>query len=244
MNRCDVQMKDPRFNNILKRLRSLSDPKAIAGMARYGINPERALGISMLNLRGIAKEVGKDSTLADMLWASGIHEARILASLVHDPRTLTEKKMELWVKDFDSWDVCDQCCSNLFGMTGHAYRKAVEWSSRKEEFVKRAGFVLMARLALSDKNATDGEFERFFPIIERESVDGRNYVKKAVNWALRQIGKRNLSLNKKAIRVTGTIGAIDSPASKWVAADALRELRSEAVQTRLLRKNKKSSKLR
>ncbi len=229
-------MQDALFNKIMKRLRSLSDREAVAGMARYRINPARALGISIPNLRGIAKEIGKDAALADMLWASGIHEARILAGMVHDPENVTARKMERWARDFDSWDVCDQCCSNLFEKTGFAHRKAVEWSARREEFVKRAGFVLMARLAVSDKKAADERFEEFFPLIERESVDGRNYVKKAVNWALRQIGKRNRALNRKAIRVACDIAKVDSRGARWVAADALRELRSEAVQMRLLRK--------
>jgi len=222
-----------RYNDIIKRLKSLSDPVAVKGMARFGINPENTYGVSIPNLREIAKELGKDHDLAQQLWVSGIHEARILASMVDDPKMTKEAQMDAWVKDFDSWDVCDQCCSNLFDKTKLAYRKAAEWSGQEEEFVKRAGFVLMAALAVHDKKAADEDFLGFLPIIERESVDERNFVKKAVNWALRQIGKRNLNLNKMAIEAAEAIEQINSRSARWVAADAIRELTSEAVQERL-----------
>ena len=146
---------------------------------------------------------------------------------------ITEKQMESWVKTFDSWDVCDQCCSNLFDKNILAYRKIVEWTRRDEEFVKRAGFVLMATLAVHDKKAKDATFLEFLPIIRRESVDTRNFVKKAANWALRQIGKRNLNLNKKAIETAKMIQEMDSKSAKWIASDAIRELTSEMVQKRL-----------
>jgi 3-methyladenine DNA glycosylase AlkD len=222
-------------SDILARLKALSNPKAVEGMARYGINPENTYGVSIPNLRKIAREAGVNHTLAQELWASGIHEARILASMIDDPSMATEEQLESWVKDFDSWDVCDQCCMNLFEKTGFAYRKAVEWSESDKEFVKRAGFVLMARLAVSDKNADDEIFETFFPIIKREASDNRNYVKKAVNWALRQIGKRNINLNKKAILIAGEIQKMDSRSAKWIASDAIRELTGESVQERLHR---------
>jgi len=151
-------------------------------------------------LRKMAKEAGKDHKVARELWLSGIHEARIMACLIDEPELVSEEQMETWVKDFDSWDVCDQCCSNLFDMTGFGYQKAIEWSARDEEFVKRAGFVLMAVLAVHDKRSPDTVFQKFLPIIKREAEDNRNYVRKAVNWALRQIGKRNLNLNKEAIK--------------------------------------------
>ncbi len=222
-------------SDILARLKALSNPKAVEGMARYGINPQNTYGVSIPNLRKIARETGINHALAQELWASGIHEARILASMIDDPSMATEEQLESWVKDFDSWDVCDQCCMNLFEKTGFAYRKAVEWSESDEEFVKRAGFVLMARLAVSDKNADDEIFETFFPIIKREASDNRNYVKKAVNWALRQIGKRNINLNKKAILIAGEIQKMDSRSAKWIASDAIRELTGESVQKRLHR---------
>ncbi|MFC1982174.1 DNA alkylation repair protein [Chloroflexota bacterium] len=222
-----------QFNDVLIKLESLSDPKAVEGMARFGINPENTFGVSIPNLRKMAKEIGTDRALAQRLWASGIHEARILASMIDNPKTVTEEQMGEWVKDFDSWDVCDQCCINLFKKTKFAYQKAVEWSSNDKEFIKRAGFALMACLAVGDKKADDKQLEMFFPIIEREASDNRNFVKKAVNWALRQIGKRNLILNEKAVETAKKIQGTDSKSAKWVASDAIRELTSQAVLERL-----------
>jgi 3-methyladenine DNA glycosylase AlkD len=220
---------------ILKQLKSLSNPDAVAGMARFGINPKNTYGVSIPVLRKMAKQIGKNHLLAEKLWNSGIHEAQILAGMIDFPEMVTENQMESWVKDFDSWDVCDQCCSNLFDKTKFAHKKAIEWSKRREEFVKRAGFVLMATLAVHDKEAGDKEFLKFFPIIKREATDDRNFVKKAVNWALRQIGKRNLSLNKVAIQTAEEIQGIDSRAAKWIASDALRELISNAIKKKLRR---------
>ncbi len=224
-----------QYDDILDRLKILSDPEAVAGMARFGISAENTYGISIPNLRKIARETGIDHVLARQLWESGIHEARILASMIDAPKMVTEEQMEEWAKEFDSWDVCDQCCMNLFEKTPFAYQKAVEWSSNDTEFIKRAGFVLMARLAVSDKKAEDRQFEDFFPIIKREASDSRNFVKKAVNWALRQIGKRNVNLNGRAIEVAEEVQKIDSGSAKWVASDAIRELTSEAVRGRLQR---------
>jgi 3-methyladenine DNA glycosylase AlkD len=225
-----------QYDEILKKLKSLSDPKAAEGMARFGINPENTLGISIPNLRKIAKDVGKDHSLAQQLWASGIHEARILASMVDEPEMVTEKQVGNWVKDFDSWDVCDQCCMNLFDKLPFAFEKAIELSKKEEEFEKRAGFALMACLAWHDREAQDEKFAAFFPYIKQQATDERNYVKKAVNWALRQIGKRNANLNKKAIKCAREIQKIDSKSAKWIASDALRELEGEAVQKRLQNK--------
>lgn len=221
------------YGDIIGRLKVLSNPRAVEGMAQYGINPSNTYGVSIPNLRNMAKEIGVDHGLAQQLWASGIHEARMLASMVDDVNMVTEEQAEIWVGDFDSWDVCDQCCANLFQNTRFAYEKATEWSSREEEFVKRAGFVLMARLAVSDKKAGDAEFEGFLPIIKCEASDNRNYVKKAVNWALRQIGKRNLHLNRKSIEAAREIQKMGSKSARWIAADAIRELASQAIQRRL-----------
>jgi 3-methyladenine DNA glycosylase AlkD len=221
------------YEKILRSLKTLSDPKAVEGMARFGINPNNTYGVSIPNIRKIAKETGTNHQLGQELWKSGIHEARILACMVDNPENVSEEQLEKWVRDFDSWDVCDQCCSNLFDKTEFAHKKAVEWSKRKEEFVKRAGFVLMATLAVHDKNAADEEFLKFLPIIKREAVDERNFVKKAVNWALRQIGKRNSSLNKAAVKAAEEIQKIDSKSAKWIASDAVRELRSAAVQQKV-----------
>ncbi len=218
---------------IITQLKSLGDPAAAEGMARYGINTNAAYGVSIPNLRTIARKAGKNHALAEDLWASGIHEARILAGMIYPPANITDKQMETWANDFNSWDLCDQCCNNLFRKAGNARAKAVEWSARDAEYVKRAGFVLMACLAVHDKKATDDEFRELLPIIKREAVDGRNFVKKAVNWSLRQIGKRNLRLNKAAIATANEIMKLDSTAAKWIAGDAIKELRSDAVRKRL-----------
>ena len=220
------------YDQVMKKLMSMENEKDKAGMARFGIKTEKALGISLYELRPLAKKIGKNHKLAQKLWASKIHEARMLAAFIDEPDKVTEKQMERWVKDFDSWDICDQACSSLFDKTPYAYKKAVEWSRRKEEFVKRSGFVLMAALSVHDKKAKDKDFEKFFPILIRESTDERNYVRKAVNWALRQIGKRNKALNKKAIKVDKEIRKKDSKAARWIASDALRELESEKVRKR------------
>ncbi len=217
---------------ILSRLQSLHNPSAVEGMARYGINPRNNYGVSVRTLREIARETGTDHNLARRLWASGVHDARLLASIIDDPGLVTGRQMESWVAAFDSWDVCDQCCA-LFARTRFAWQKAIEWSARPEEYVKRAGFVIMARLAVSDKKADDSRFERFLPIIREAAADDRNYVKKAVNWALRQIGKRNLRLNGGAIATAEDIARSGSKSARWVASAALRELTSGAVQARL-----------
>ncbi len=229
-----------RADEVLGELRSLGDPRNVAGRARFGINPEGTLGVSLPEIRRLAKRLGKDHSLADKLWKSGIHEARILASLVDDPREVTSSQMDDWVHDFDSWDVCDQVCSNLFDKPPFARAKALEWSARKEELVKRAGFVMMAALSVHDKASPDEDFLEFLPIIERESADERNFVKKAVNWALRQIGKRDLRLNKAAIEAAKAIAKIDSRSARWIASDALRELTDGKVQTRLRRRSRLS----
>ncbi len=222
-------------NQIITKLKSLKNLENVAGMARFGINPNNTYGVSIPTLRKMAKESGRDHSLAQELWASRIHEARILAGFLDDPKLVTAEQMENWVKDFDSWDICDQVCSSLFDRTPFAHKKAIEWSSREEEFVKRAGFVLMAALSVHDKRAVDDEFLIFLPIIKIEATDERNYVKKAVNWALRQIGKRNSTLNKKAIETAKEIQKLGSKSARWIASDAVRELTSKSVQDKLLR---------
>jgi len=220
-------------NSILRDLRALSNPKNLAGMARFGINPKNTLGVSVPQIREMARKAGKNHALAEQLWKSGIHEARILAGFVDEPQLVTEKQMESWVSEFDSWDVCDQVCGSLFDRTKLAYEKAEEWSTRKEEFVKRAGFALMAYLAVHDKKTSNDVFAKFLPMIKRGSDDDRNFVKKAVNWALRQIGKRNLALNKLAVRTAKEIQKMKPRSAKWIASDALRELTDEKVLDRL-----------
>jgi 3-methyladenine DNA glycosylase AlkD len=225
--------RSSRVESIIAELESQANPENVAGMARYGINPVNTLGVSIPRLRAMAKRIGTDHEVALELWATGTHEARILAGLIDDPAKVTGEQLERWVKDFDSWDVCDQVCSNLFDKAPRAYSKAAAWSAREEEFVKRAGFVLMAVLAVHDKKAPDARLRAFLPLVERGAVDERKLVKKAVNWALRQIGKRNRSLNRAAIASAKRIGKMDSRAARWIAADALRELESDAVRVRL-----------
>ncbi len=232
MNKSGINKK-MEYKDIIKKLKSLSNPKAVEGMARFGINPKNNLGVSVTTLRKLAKEIGCDHKLAKKLWASGIRDARFLAATIDDSNQVTEEQLESMVLDLDSWDICDHCASDVFLSSGFAYEKAFEWSARDEEFVKRAGFSLMARLAVRDKKADDEQFEKFLPIIKREAGDERNYVKKAVNWALRQIGKRNLHLNKMAVRTAKEIQKIDSKSAKWIASDALRELTGDKIRERL-----------
>lgn len=223
-------------DKVIAYLKGLSNSDNVAGMARFGIKTENTLGVPMPHLRKLAKEIGVNHSLALELWKTGIHEARLLASFIDDPALVMQAQMEKWAAAFDSWDICDQVCSNLFDRTPFAVRKAREWSRRKEEFVKRAGFVLMASLSVHDNDANDRIFESFLPIIKRESADGRNFVRKAVNWALRQIGKRNMKLNKAAIRTAKEIRKIDSKSARWIAADALKELTGDGVARKLNRK--------
>ena len=202
-------------------------------MARFGINPERALGVRIPDLRRLARELRKDHSLALALWRTGVHEARILASMVDEPGRVTERQMGSWARAFDSWDLCDQVCGNLFDRTPLAHRKTVEWMGRQEEFVKRAGFALAAWRAVHDREAPDKDFIELLPLIDRQAGDERNFVKKAVNWALRQIGKRNRSLNRHALRTAKRLAAGDSASACWIGKNALRELSSVAVRARL-----------
>ncbi len=220
---------------VMERLRSLGDPKAVEGAARFGIQVPGILGVSAPNLRKLAKEIGKDHGLAGQLWRTGIHDARGLAALIDDPAKVTRCQMEQWVRDFDSWAVCDAACCCLFDKTPYAWDKAIEWTGRKSEYVKRAGFVLMAALALHDKKTPDQRFEAFLPYLVQHATDERNFVKKAVNWALRQIGKRNSHLNALAIQTAEGIRRMESSTARWIASDALRELTSDKVQARLRR---------
>ena len=220
--------------DIVARLRAMANADNVAGMARYGINPEGTLGVSIPTLRRLAREAGRDHALALALWDTGIHEARILASLVDVPDLIDEAQMERWAADLDSWDVCDQCCNNLLRRTRHAHDKARQWAGRPETFVKRAGFTLMACLAVHDKQADDAVFLDFLDLVRREADDERNFVKKAVNWALRGIGKRNAPLHAAALALAGDLVDGESRAARWIGRDAFREMNSEKTRNRIL----------
>jgi 3-methyladenine DNA glycosylase AlkD len=233
---------------VLAGLAPLGSEEARAGMARYGIAVGDAFGVSVYQLRRVAKGLGRDHDLALALWATGNHEARLLASMVDDPALVTEQQLEAWAADFDSWDVCDQVTSNLFDKTPYAYDKVREWSAEEDQWIKRAAFATAAALAVQDKKAADEPFLEILELCRRAAGDDRNYVKKAVNWALRNIGKRNLLLHAAAIATAEAIlaaaeelAAADrkDPAARsgrWIARDALRELRSDKVTERLRRR--------
>lgn len=203
------------------------------GMARYGIVAKKVYGVSMGTMKSLAKELGKSHALSQALWKTRWYEARMLASLVGEPAKVTPAQMERWAKSFDNWAVCDTATFALWDRSPYAWAKVTEWSTRKEEFVKRAAFAMLASLTVHDKAAPDENYIRGLELIEREAHDDRNFVKKAVNWALRSIGKRNPRLNKKAIAVAKRLAAREDSASRWVGKDALRELTSPAVQNRL-----------
>jgi 3-methyladenine DNA glycosylase AlkD len=213
-------------NELVAALRAKANPANVAGMAHFGISTQGTLGVSVAEIRKLARQAGRSHPLALELWAGGIHEARILATIVDDPACVTRAQMNAWARDFDSWDVCDQACQNLFPRTPHAWEMAVKWAGAKPEFVRRAGFAMMASLARQDMSSPDGRFESLFPLILSASTDDRNFVKKAVNWALRGIGKRNPRLRRSAIETAREIAKVDSRAARWIAADALRELQS------------------
>jgi 3-methyladenine DNA glycosylase AlkD len=238
----------PRLASIIEQIRALGSDKRRQGMARCGINVDSAFGVSVPELRKIAKPLASDHRLALALWATGNHEARLLACFVDDPAAVTEEQVEAWAADFDSWDICDQATTSLFDQTPHGWLKAVEWAARDEPWIKRGAFALMAGLAVHDKASPDKDFKRLLPLIQRGAFDERKYVNKAVSWALRNIGKRNRPLNAAAVARAEKIRAAANRragserggdpaarAARWVAADALRELTSDKIQARLAR---------
>jgi 3-methyladenine DNA glycosylase AlkD len=218
---------------VVARLEALARPDDLEGMARYGMTTDRRLGVRVPELRKLAKEIGRDHELAQELWDTAIDDARILASMIDQPDLVNEEQMETWVKDFNSWDVCDQVCMNLFEKTPLAWDKVVDWSTRQEEFVKRAAYALIACLAWHDREAPDEAFVQFLPLIRVGATDGRNYVKKAVSWALRNIGKRNLTLHQAALEAAQQLKASDSKAARWIGSDVTRDLTSESTLKRL-----------
>lgn len=223
----------------MKMLREKANPspKNLEGMKRCGIAVEHRLCVSVPDLRLIAKNLGKNHELALALWGTGYADARILASMVDEPAKVSESQMDAWVRDFDSWDVCDQVCMNLFEKTPFARKKIREWSIQEETFVKRAAFALMACLACHNKQAKDEEFIELFPVIKSGAGDERNFVKKSVSWALRNIGKKNVHLNREAVVLAQELLQLDFKAARWIGSDAVRELESGAVQRRLRKSN-------
>src|SRR5579863_3391295 len=223
-------------DEVLRELKSVADPKVRAKLSYFGVNVPEAYGISTPVLHGFARHIGKNQSLAEELWSSRIHEARILATLIGESEKITASQMDRWIREFDSWDVVDAACCYLYAGAKPAWDKVHEWSSRSREFEKRAAFSLAAYLSYKDKTADDARFEKILFLVEREANDERNFVRKAVNWALRNIGKRNLRLNAAAIRSAERIRHQESRTARWIAADALRELKSAAVQKRLRKK--------
>jgi len=229
-----------KAEEVLARLTALGDPKNVAGMERFGIKTPKSFGIRTPLLKQFAREVKKQAedrhALAQELWETGNFEARAVAFWIDEPKQVTKKQMDAWAKDFDNWATVDGTCCYLFCRTPYAYEKAVEWAGRKPEFIKRAGFSLMAYLAVHDKKAPDTKLADFLPIIEQHADDERNFVKKAANWALRQIGKRSLNLNKLGVETAERIGLQNTRSARWIASDALRELKSPQVLGRLKKK--------
>jgi 3-methyladenine DNA glycosylase AlkD len=214
---------------ILREMRAVGNPAARESMARFGIHAENVIGLNIPQIRRIARRVGRHQQLAEELWATGIHDARILASLVGEPAKISRSVMDRWARDFASWDICDACCGNLFDRTPYAWQKVRKWARDPREFVRRAAFSTIAALAVHDKSAPDTVFLDALPLIEQYAFDNRNFVRKGVNWALRNIGKRNAQLLPHAIMCAERIQAQNMPAARWIAADALHELRSRRI---------------
>jgi 3-methyladenine DNA glycosylase AlkD len=219
-----------RLNEILRYMRRIAgkpDRRAvIESMKRFGIHAKNPIGLTTPQLRAIARNTGRDQQLAEALWETGIHDAMILASLVSEPSVITRAVMERWVRDFASWGVCDACCCNVFDRSPHAWAQIRKWVRRRGEFARRAGFATIAAIAVHDKKADDRVFLDALPLIEAAASDDRNFVKKSVNWALRNIGKRNPTLRLAAIACAERVRAQGTPPARWIAADALRELRA------------------
>lgn len=223
----------PTVESVLAELRRLGSEKNRAGMARFGINIEHAYGVSMEAARPLVRKYRRQHALAVQLWATGVHEARILAALIDDPKLVTPKQMDSWVADFNSWDICDQACMKLFAVTPHAVARIEKWAKDKREFVRRAAFATMAGYGVHAKKAPDSDFLAFLPIIEAQATDPRNFVRKAVNWALRTIGKRSIALHAPALKLARKLAASDDKTARWIGKDAVRELTDPAQLARI-----------
>ncbi len=222
-----------QLDEVIRILESESDLSERKGMERVAINPDRAYYIKMPVLRKIAGDIGKDHELALELWDYDYHETKILATLVEDYELVTREQFDKWVRNIKTWNECDQACINVFYKLDFVLDAIDSCSNSEEEFVKRTAFVLIAVLAVHDKKSSDDYFLDFFPLIREASVDERNFVKKAVNWAIRQIGKRNVYLNQKAIELSEELWGYDSRSAKWIAKNALKELKSDKIQERI-----------
>ena len=210
-----------------------ANPDFREGMVRFGIDSRLALGVRVVDLRRLAREIRRDHALAMELYRQPVHEGRILASMIADPALFHPEDMDAWVAEFRSWDLCDQCCINLFRYTPYAYDKVREYAASDEEFTRRAGFALLATLAVGDKQASDDDFKAFLPLIEWGATNSRVRIRKVVNWALRQIGKRSRKLYPEALALARKLAASDDPASRWIGRDAVRELTQEKIVARI-----------
>ncbi len=233
MTRSSKEAHPAAVEGVLDTLRTMGDHSHLAGMERFGIDTRHALGIRVTDLRALARGLGRDHDLATGLWRSGVHEARMLATMVDEPERVTRPQMERWIAQVGSWDLCDGLCGNLLDRTPYWFDAALEWSAREPEFTKRAGFALMAWSAVHRKTEPDRRFEAFLPAIREQATDPRNYVKKAVSWALRQIGKRSAALHPPAVSTARYLLDVDDPSARWIARDAIRELESPAILARL-----------
>jgi 3-methyladenine DNA glycosylase AlkD len=228
-------MKRAKVTEILEWMERHGTGHYREGMARFGIVTEKAFGVSMATIQPYAKQLGKDHELALALWDTGWYEARILAAFVDEPDRVSAAQMDSWVRDFDNWGICDMLCFKLFDRTPHAWKKIDQWSNRRDEYVKRAAFALLASVALHDKEAPDAPFIKSFTIIERESTDPRNFVKKGVSWALRTIGHRNAVLNAKATNLARRLAESSDPAARWIGKDALKDITRPAILKKVKR---------
>jgi 3-methyladenine DNA glycosylase AlkD len=233
VNKAAASAVEHHVDDVIVALKKRSSKKTRDGMARYAIPSDHAFGVPVGEIRKLGKTLGKSHALADALWKSGHYEARLLATFVDDIALVSPRQMDNWCKDFDNWAICDTACFGFFDRSPHAYEKVTMWAKRKPEFEKRAAFALLASLALHDKQAESKEFLRLLPLVEAGASDGRNFVKKAVSWALRSIGRRNAELNRAGIECAQRLTHSEEPSARWVGKDALRELSSPAVQKRL-----------
>ena len=223
----------PSVSSVLSTLKGLSSPHYRAGMTRYGLPTDRAMGVPVGSIQKLGKQLGTDQALAVALWKSGWFEARMLVAYVADPAAVTPAQMDAWCRDFDNWGTCDTLCFALFDRSPHAWKKVHAWAKRKNEFERRASFALLASLAGHDKQATDAQFMKALPLIERAASDDRNFVKKGVSWALRGIGHRNLALHKAAVALATRLSKSDDATERWLGKDALRDLQRPAIRKKV-----------